>query len=97
MTKNGDNGAGMTTISVQDLPAEYQAVARIIGMEKALELSKSAGGSSIYVPKINSLMRGIKHRAVRREFTGANYRQLAQKYGYTEKWIRDIVNSKEGV
>lgn len=84
------------TVRIEDLPSEFQIVARTIGIENALELARKVGGERLYIPRINVLLRGIIYRAVKEEFNGSNYRELAQKYGYTVRWIRAIVQEQTG-
>ena len=79
------------TVTLEDLNSEYRKVCEIIGMEKALALAKAFSGMPIYVPKVAAVMRTVKHRYIRKEFTGDNYKELARKYGYTVRWIRMIV------
>jgi Mor family transcriptional regulator len=82
-------------VAIEHLPKDYQAVARAIGIENAITLAKHVGGTSIYIPRIHSVLRSVIYRAVRKEFNGTNYNALAQKYGYTERWIRKIVKTPD--
>ena len=81
-------------LSLDDIPGEYRAACEIIGLEKALALARVFGGISLYVPKIEKLLRHIKYRLIRQEFNGRNHRQLAAKYGYSVKWVQMIVGGK---
>ena len=82
---------GNTALSMGELPEDLKIIARVIGVENAIELAKHLGGESIYIPKINCVLRRAMYRTVKEEFDGANYRELARKYGYTVRWIREIV------
>ena len=83
-------------VKLTDIGEEYRAVCEVVGLEKGLALARQMGGQRIYVPKLDSLRNQIKYRCIRRDFDGRNYRQLARKYGYTPRWIRQIVNTNEG-
>lgn len=85
------SAAGPSGICIEDLPEEYQAFAHLVGMEKALFVAKHMGGSSLYIPKADRIVRGAKQRALRKEFNGHNHRALSKKYGYSVTWIRKIV------
>ena len=51
-------------------------------------------GTSIYIPKIESLEKTVRDELIKEEFDGSNYKELALKYGLTETWIRNIVLDK---
>lgn len=79
-----------------DLPEAYRAVARVVGVENALKLSEELGGLPFYFPKIGTLISKKRDAYIRREFTGANYKELARKYALTEAWVRRIVSHRRG-
>ncbi|MFA7465184.1 MAG: Mor transcription activator family protein [Syntrophales bacterium] len=81
-------------ITIETLPESYQEVARIVGVDNAIKLSQYLGGLVYYFPQLESLLRKYRDELIRSEFTGANHRDLAKKYGLTEVWIREIVHSK---
>lgn len=80
----------------EDLPGGYRDVARIVGVENALKLSEQLGGLPFYFPKIGSLIVKKRDQYIRKEFNGANYKELARKYGLTEVWVRRILNRRNG-
>lgn len=82
------------TMTIDELPESYQAVAEIVGVENALRLAQHLGGLSYYYPRLDSLLRAKRDAKIRVEFTGANHRELARKYNLTESWIRIIVQKK---
>ncbi len=79
---------------IEELPEEFQSLAEEVGVEGILRLSEHLGGMSIYVPKIDRLVRKRRDERIRSEFNGANYRELANKYKRTETWIRQIIKNK---
>lgn len=79
-------------IQTSDLPEPYSSLADIIGLDNTILLAGKMGGSNLYFPKIDTLYRGVRNKRIRQEFTGGNYLSLAQKYGLTERRIRNIVN-----
>jgi Mor family transcriptional regulator len=78
-------------MSIDDLPESYRVVARVIGIDGAIKLSKELGGLSFYFPKIGALIQKRRDEEIRKEFNGANYIELAMKYSLSEIWIRRIV------
>lgn len=65
-----------------------------IGFEGVYLLSEKFGGTNIYIPKFRRIFKEQIDRAIRDEFDGGNYVQLALKYGLCERTIRNIVNKK---
>lgn len=78
-------------LSVEDLPEHLQLIAGEFGIEMALRMSERLGGLSLYIPKIENLLRSEMHEKIRKGFNGSNHKQLARTYGITEKAIRDIL------
>jgi len=66
-------------------------MARIIGVERLLALCEVFGGTTIYIPKKKRILQQVRNKAIKREFNSQNYRQLASKYGLSERRIRQIV------
>lgn len=87
------NAEWIKEISIEDLPDAYQEVASVVGIEHAIRLSECLGGISFYFPKIDQLIQKKRDEAIRKEFNGANHRDLAKKYGLSEIWIRQIVQN----
>lgn len=73
------------------LPEIYQDIVRMVGLDAALELGREFGGMNLYLPKIESALRGWRDRNIREEFTGANIPQLARKYRLTSARVRQIL------
>lgn len=60
-----------------------------------LKIIDTAGGEFLYFPKRSTLERDLRRQAILREFDGTNLRQLARKYGLSERHVRSILQ-KEG-
>lgn len=81
-------------VKLENLDEEQKALAELIGLEGLKNLVRAYNGTSIYVPKIESLEKAVRDEYIKEEFDGGNYRELALKYGLTETWIRNIVLEK---
>jgi Mor family transcriptional regulator len=76
-----------------DSDDSFEQLKNIIGNEKAVRVVELFAGSTVYIPKSAQTMES--YRAIRQEYkTGANYRELSVKYGYTETHIRRIIHAK---
>ena len=78
-------------VKLENLDEEQKALAELIGLDGLKNLVRAYNGTSIYVPKIESLEKAVRDEYIKEEFDGGNYRELALKYGLTETWIRNIV------
>lgn len=81
-------------VQLDNLEEEQKTLAELIGMDAFRSLVRAFNGTSIYIPKIESLEKTVRDQLIKEEFDGGNYRELALKYGLTETWIRNIVLEK---
>lgn len=86
-------------ISAAEMPEPLRALADLIGVDNTILLAGKMGGANIYIPKIDTLFRGVRDKKICDEFNGKNYPQLAKKYGVTERRVRNIVKEymKKGI
>lgn len=76
-----------------DIPDDYRVIIDSIGIDNFMKLLELAGGTTLYFPKIEMMIRPARNRMIIKENKG-NYRVLAQKYGITYNGIKKIVSSK---
>lgn len=81
-------------VQMENLDEEQKALAELIGLEAFKNLVRAFNGTSIYIPKIESLEKTVRDELITEEFDGGNYKELALRYGLTETWIRNIVSDK---
>ena len=75
-------------IRLDELKEQHREYAEMIGVENLIRLSEAYGGTSIYIPKIDDM---LKNAAIIREFDGGNIKQLARKYGVSERTVYRLV------
>ncbi|NLJ87597.1 MAG: hypothetical protein GX327_02240 [Epulopiscium sp.] len=75
--------------NADNLPEPYNLYAELIGVDKLYILSKELGGTAIYIPKTQYLLKEVMEAQLKKEFDGGNYKKLAQKYNVCEKTIRN--------
>ena len=63
----------------------------LVGMEHFLQIIETAGGEFLYFPKRSTLERTLRRQAIVKEYDGTNLKQLARKYGLTDRHIRTIL------
>lgn len=81
-------------IVITDLSENHQEYARVIGVKNLIELSKEFGGTSIYIPKTDELIKYKKYRLILEEFDGSNIKRLATKYNVATSTIYNILGDK---
>ena len=81
-------------VEMESLDEDQKKIAELVGMEGFRNLVRTFGGTSIYIPKVESLEKTVRDQRIREEFDGSNYKELAMRYGRTETWIRSIVLDK---
>ena len=79
-----------TKIKGEYLNGAYSELASLLGMDAVLKLHSTYRGQQIFYPVELFSKEFIKKQIVN-EYNGYNVKQLATKYGYTEKWIKRIL------
>lgn len=78
----------------EHLCGAYAEIASLLSVEAALKLHDHFRGTQVSFP-VEFYSREYIFSLIIKEYNGANIRELATKYGYTEKWIRKIVKNNE--
>jgi len=77
------------------VPVKYDPghpIAKLLGGESFLKLIDAYGGEEHFdIPKADRAMIALRNRRIREDYSVMSQRQLALKYGLTERQIRNIV------
>lgn len=65
-----------------------------IGVENTKKIHKRFKGTQVSFP-VKLYNRNYIEKCIKEEFNGSNFRELAQKYEYTERRIRQILKNHE--
>lgn len=68
----------------------YRDIAAEIGVENFYRLCGVVGGSTIYLPKQESIVRPVRDARIKAEYNGYNHPDLAKKYGVTVRWVEQL-------
>ena len=82
---------------MQDIAERYQEIAKIVGVQKFVELSNYARGDEIYFPKVENVVSPARNRRIKKEFNGSNDKELADKDNLTVKQIWNILKDEPPV
>ena len=80
-------------LTKEDVPEILQGLVDIMGIEAFIELIKQYGGSSLYIPNENSVLKPIRNRLIREYFNGNNYKQIAKEFKISEMQVRNIIHN----
>lgn len=72
------------------LNGAYSELASILGIDAVLKIHAKYRGTQMFFP-MELFSREFIISQIISEYDGYNVRELATKYGYTEKWIRKIL------
>ena len=75
----------------EDMTEEQKMLIDTIGADCFMDLVRVYGGSYVYIPKNDNIVRSIRNRNIRNDFNGHNFKELAAKYGLTVARIRSII------
>lgn len=85
----------MRELTAEQLPEPYRSIAYQFSLNTALAFASLYQGTGMYFPKLDSLLQQERNQRIRKEFSGYNQKELAVRYGLTERWIYDILGSEE--
>ncbi|MFR9069590.1 MAG: Mor transcription activator family protein [Paraclostridium sp.] len=80
-------------ITIKEIPQNNQDLAQLIGIENFKKLVKYMGGSSIYIPKEQTLTLILRNKNIKKEFNG-DIKILSRKYQISQSQIRNILKEK---
>jgi Mor family transcriptional regulator len=69
------------------LPDQVSELVELLGVRNVLKLMAYYQGQQIYIPKMDSALRELKHEQIRKEFNGYNQTSLARKYNVSVSYI----------
>lgn len=78
-------------LTKEDLPESLKDVVDTIGLDSVKDLIKLSGGSSIYIPSENSVIKTVRNKIMKDNFNGS-YKELSRKFGISEVQVRNIIN-----
>lgn len=79
-----------SNIKCEYLNGAYSELANLLGIEAVLKIHSSYRGQQVTFP-VQLFSKEFLKKQIVDEYNGYNIKQLATKYGYSEKWIRKIL------
>ena len=84
----------MRNIDINEFREPYKSIAEVIGVETMIKLSENFPRFTLYIPTISGLLKQATYKNIIEEYNGANVKQLALRYGVSERTIYRILESK---
>ena len=72
------------------LNGAYSDLANLLGIEAVLKIHSAYRGQQMSFP-VQLFSKTFLKKQIVEEYDGYNVKQLATKYGYSEKWVRKIL------
>lgn len=84
--------SGLTFSMVPD--GICKSIAEEIGTENLLKLAALVGGSTFYMPQVESILRPLRNQKIKEEYNGYNIDELVKKYGVSQRKAYQIIQEK---
>ena len=78
-------------MQVEDLADVYMEIANKIGVDAAVAIHDMFKGQQIMFPQ-KLYSKEYIHRYIKDNYNGKNVRELSQKFGYSDRRVRQIIN-----
>lgn len=82
----------MHNLDKEHLNGIYAELCSIIGLENTLMIYSNYKGSQVTFP-VRLISKDFSERKILEEYDGTNLKALAKEYGYTERWVRQIIKN----
>ena len=72
----------------------YDTMMDTDGFGAICAFSRTFSGTSIYVPSLRTIFSQCLEKDMLQHYNGTNIRELVQKYGFSERHVRNVVRKK---
>jgi len=73
----------------------YDSMMDMSGFEAICTFTKAFGGSTIYVPSLKTIFAQCIDKEMLSLYNGKNVRELVRKYGYSERYVRNLIKKEK--
>lgn len=77
-------------LKVEDFDEPYSTLVEQLGVDVTLKIIELFQGQQVYFPRVEKACNAARKDLIRSEFNGYNYRELAEKYQCTDRYVRII-------
>ena len=81
-------------VDVEALHSFYRGISELIGVEGMLKVFEQYRGMQVTIP-IHLYDRHLAAAHVLQQYNGQNTYELANKYGYSQRWVVKVLKEKQ--
>lgn len=78
-------------MEIEDFADIYMEIASVAGKETAIAIHKLFKGQQILFPQ-KLYKKEYIYKYIKENYNGSNVRELSQKFGYSDRRVRQIIN-----
>ena len=90
----GGEGGMVEKVDIASLHHFYRGLSELVGVDSMLKIYRQYKGMQMTIPA-HLYDRNLAAKRVREEYNGQNQQELARKYGYSQKWVRQVAKENE--
>jgi len=83
----------MGKVLLEDFSEEIISFVDFIGIDMFIDICEKFGGSQLYFPKKESVLRGSRNREIKRMYSKYSKEEIAKKFGITKRQVENILKS----
>ncbi|WP_069997833.1 Mor transcription activator family protein [Cellulosilyticum sp. I15G10I2] len=85
-------------VTIDMVPEAYKSFVEKMGLKSFLNLAQIAGGTTMYIPKLDNFVRQVRDEKIKKEFNGYNQNKIGLKYNISARRVLEIcrVDMMEG-
>jgi len=80
-------------VLLEDFSEEIVSFVYFIGIDMFIDICDRFGGSQLYFPKKESVLRGSRNREIKRMYSKYSKSEIAKKFGITKRQVENILKN----
>jgi len=83
----------MGKVLLEDFSEEIVSFVDFIGVDMFIDICEKFGGSQLYFPKKESVLRASRNREIKRMCSEYSKSEIAKKFGITKRQVENILKN----
>ena len=83
----------MGKVLLEDFSEEIVSFVDFIGVDMFIDICEKFGGSQLYFPKKESVLRASRNREIKRMYSKYSKSEIAKKFGITKRQVENILKN----
>lgn len=81
----------MERVLLEDFSEEIVSFVDFIGIDMFIDICENFGGSQLYFPKKESVLRASRNRQIKKMYNIYSKNEIAKKFGITKRQVENIL------